>query len=173
MRVDDSRKKHDTFLGSEPYKRLKQDPEIIPSRAIIRLEGYTPSPLESSMKSLTDNSPQTETAKTSMMNKEKEKASLEKSENRHRSENKTQSSQDQWSYNKTTRKPAEKSFKPQSYQQSYQVSSSYSRQQNIPPELKSDRVYSALIRSTPHIKLNGSLYDNQIILVLPSSLFGK
>ena len=159
------------MLGSEPYKKVKENPEISSPRAIIRLEGLTPSPLESTMKLLTESLQKTDSLKNTS---EKEKTPVDNFENRNKSENKTLNGQDHRSSSKTMRKAPESSVK-QHYQQQnkYQVFNNTPRQQHLPPELKSERVYSALIRSTPHIKLNGSLYDNHIILVLPSSLFGK
>ena len=173
--LDESRKQSDAILGSEPYKRLKESPEISSPRAIIRLEGLTSSPLEATMKPYSEkNTKEEETAKSANLNeekksKEKERMNVDNFESRIKSENKTNSAQNQRSHSKNPRKAPEL-FSKQSTQQQQNLYNS-ARQNYLPPELKSDRVLSALIRSTPHIKFNGSHYDNHIILVLPSSLF--
>ena len=186
MLLDESRKKTDEALGSEPYKRVKNSPEISSARALIRLEGFTPSPLESSMKAQSNNQREEPTKKINtqepLSSKEKERTPVDYNENRFKQENKHENKYenkhndryDAQVSHKSIRKAADFSQKPSTHQhQTYQTSNQSSRPQNLPPELKSDRVYSALIRSTPHIKFNGSHYDNHIILVLPSSLFGK
>ena len=109
--------------------------------------------------------------------KEKDRSNLDYFDSRVKPENKRSDRQDQHPPQKPVRKDHDFSHKPsytpQQNYHSHQATTQQPRVQNIPPELKPDRVFSALIRSTPHVKLNGSVYDNPIILVLPSSLFGK
>ena len=52
-------------------------------------------------------------------------------------------------------------------------SSNQSSQVATMKDVRSERINDALLKTTPHIKFTNSLYNNQMILVLPSSLFGN
>ena len=132
------------------------------------------------VKSYSENKEQRETAKSANLKegnhpRDKEKINENNFESRIKSQNKIFYAQDQRFFfqkrSRTSSDLSSKSFGSQQQTQQEPVSNYPSRGQFLSSELKSERVCSALIRSTPHIKFNGSLYDNHIILVLPSSLF--
>lgn len=156
--------RNNAALGSEPYKKIKPSTDISTPRTLIRLEN---SPVPNIPSNYTSEKPQN-------------------SKSDHYSHNRNYSSESQ-----RDRRPVD-NFRGENnnrnhdhannmYQNAYKSSSHVGKKhpppvaanQNPPLDYQSERVYSALIRTTPHIKFNNSLYENTIILVLPSSLFGN
>lgn len=168
--LDEARQKNDANLGSEPYKKTKTATEITTPKTLIKLENTL---LEGAKMKNSSSFPLL-TVPVQQTGYQENPISREKNrvEPKFKSEKNTinNGSGFKMSSTKIHQKPNDSFSKTHAQQFAQQ---SRLQVQTLPSEMKPDRVYNALMRSTPHIKLSGSLYDNQVLLVLPSSLFGK